>query len=327
MKSVLKSHMIFLVCAVVFGSYSVYRQVNTLGIQYIEEGYQYQRHVWVLEGTSTDPWQYRVLSEYLAEGVLSVTAKLGVPHPIAVAFIGFRLVQTILVYWLAALFYRKLGLNTAGAIVGQAVLTWAIINSFYNADLSLNTYTDVLLYLLAGLVILNKRYGWIIPITIAAALNRETSGFIPFMVLADVSLRSKDDASKKMILVSAISFLAYAVIFFGLRAIIGPRKLFIPYGNHPGLELFRYNVGREITWDLLFATLSIIPIVAMASIRSWPRTLRMFFWIIVPLWFSIHLFVSVMAETRLFLVPHALIFIPGALLGVQSWRRPIEAAA
>src|SRR5512141_404883 len=100
MTSVIKSHMIILVGAVVFGSYSVYRHVNVLGIQYIEEGYQYQRHVWVLEGTSTDPWQYRVLSEYVVEGVLSVTTKLAVPHPIAVAFVTFRLVQTILVFWL-----------------------------------------------------------------------------------------------------------------------------------------------------------------------------------------------------------------------------------
>jgi len=44
--------------------------------------------------------------------------------------------------------------------------------------------------------------------------------------------------------------------------------------------------------------------------------LQSFFLVIVPVWFIIHLFYSVMAETRLLLVPFALVFVPGTLLGI-----------
>ena len=52
----------------------------------------------------------------------------------------------------------------------------------------------------------------------------------------------------------------------------------------------------------------------MIGYRKWPLELRAFFWVIVPVWFLVHAFGSVMAETRLLLVPQAMVFIPGALL-------------
>lgn len=42
---------------------------------------------------------------------------------------------------------------------------------------------------------------------------------------------------------------------------------------------------------------------------------RVEFWVVVPIWFTIHALGAVMAEIRLFLVPQAMVFIPGALLG------------
>ncbi len=43
----------------------------------------------------------------------------------------------------------------------------------------------------------------------------------------------------------------------------------------------------------------------MLGRSAWPSPLTAMFWAIVPLWFVIHAFAAVLAETRLLLVPYA----------------------
>ena len=57
---------------------------------------------------------------------------------------------------------------------------------FDGSDIQFNTFFDVTFYLLAGLCILQKRFVWIVPITLLAALNRETSGLIPFLLMFSI---------------------------------------------------------------------------------------------------------------------------------------------
>ncbi|MBW2202094.1 MAG: hypothetical protein JRF71_14910, partial [Deltaproteobacteria bacterium] len=80
-------------------------------------------------------------------------------------------------------------------------------------------------------------------------------------------------------------------------------------------------------WDRLFATLGIIPLLAVIGYQKWTKQLKIFFWVIVPVWFIIHLFGSVIAESRLFLVPYAMVFIPGALLFAQKSAAPDRESA
>jgi len=108
----------------------------------------------------------------------------------------------------------------------------------------------------------------------------------------------------------------YAIIFLSLRQLYGEQPLYTAYGNQLGIETFVYNISRYITWVQLFATMGLLPIMAIFSFHQWPDSLRAFFWAIVPIWFLVHPFVSIIAETRLFLVPFALIFVPGALFGI-----------
>jgi hypothetical protein len=42
---------------------------------------------------------------------------------------------------------------------------------------------------------------------------------------------------------------------------------------------------------------------------------------VVPLWIALHFFLAVVAETRLMLVPHVLVFVPGALAAVGIGQR------
>ena len=306
---------IVLCCAILFSLFTVFYQVTQLSLRYLETTQVY-RHVRILQGHAGNAYQYRILSEYLVEGLILALTNLGFPHPMTSAFILFRIFQNTLIFLLAGFYYQKLGLNAYVVLIGLSLLAWGMTHSLWDSDLAFNTYSDIIFYLAAGLIILLGQYAWLIPITGLAALNRETSGLIPFMLIAYSLPKSRNKPQKIAIVIAAISCALYAIIFFALRHVYGEQPLYTAYGNRLGIEVFVYNISRYITWVQLFATMGILPLMAIFSFRQWPDSLRAFFWAIVPIWFLVHPFVSIMAETRLFLVPFALIFVPGALFGI-----------
>jgi hypothetical protein len=311
------------ICVLLFSVLTVYLQVMSLEkpfLFYLEQGLQMERHTAVLHGTAVNPWQYRVFADVLVEATIRLFQNMDIPRPVASAFISFRFVQNALIFLLAYLYYRKLSLSPAHALLGLSMLAWGMTYAYYDSDLQFNTYFDIIFYLLAGLLIFIDKPVWIIPLMVCAALNRETSGLIPFMLLALILPFNGKAGSpaRKPIIIAAISLAIFAVIFIGLRLIFPNQPVSAPYGHHMGLDLLQYNLFRGITWAQLFATLSIIPALALLAYKKWPAALRIFFWVVVPAWFLIHPFTSVMAETRLFLVPQVLIFIPGALFLLKA---------
>jgi len=310
-----------LICMILFSVLTVYLQVMSLEkpfLYYLEQGLQIQRHSAVLDGSAPNPWQYRVLAEHLVEGAIQLFKNLDIAHPVASAFVSFRFLQNILIFGLAYLYYRKLNLPAAHALVGLGLLAWGMTYAYYDSDLQFNTYFDIIFYLLAGLLILFDCVVWLIPLMLLAALNRETSGLIPFMALALVFPWKAESPKRKTIIVIAVSLGIFAAIFIGLRLVFPHQEISVPHGHFMGLDLLRYNLFRAITWSQLFATLSILPALALLAYKKWPLALRTFFWVVAPVWFLVHPFTSVMAETRVFLVPQALIFIPGALFLLQG---------
>lgn len=310
-----------LACVLLFSILTVYWQVMALEkpfLFYLEQGLQMQRHTAVLEGTAGNPWQYRIFADYLVEGAIRLFQNLDIPHPVASAFISFRFVQNILIFLLAYLYYKKLSLSAAYSLVGLSLLAWGMTYAYYDSDLQFNTYFDIIFYLLAGLIILFEKPLWIIPLMLLAAFNRETSGLIPFMALALILYPQAGSSRQKNLIIASISLAIFAIIFVGLRFAFPNQATSVPHGHTMGLDLLQYNLFRGITWAQLFATLSIIPALALFAYKKWPPALRIFFWVIVPAWFLIHPFTSVMAETRVFLVPQVLIFIPGALFLLKA---------
>ena len=308
--------------ALLLSCFSTSEYVQARGLPYLESGYQLQRHLNVLEGRAGDPWQYRVLASYLVEGALRISAALHVPHHVAAAFILFRIAQDAVIMLLPYAYYRKLGLPLAYGLVGMALLAWGISYSHYDSDLQFNTFFDIIFYLLAGLCILADRPIWIVPITLLAALNRETSGLIPLLPILVSAFAGPKGSLRRAMPVSIIAFVTYLVVFVGLRLAYGKQALIITAGGRPGVELLRYNLFRLVTWQQLLATLSIIPIVAILGYRKWAPGLRVLFWGIVPIWFVAHALGAVMAETRLSLVPQALVFIPGTLFALSERMPP-----
>jgi hypothetical protein len=182
---------------------------------------------------------------------------------------------------------------------------------FYDSDLSFNTYSDLIFYLLAALLLIGRHYFEAALIAFFAAINRETSGLIPVMLLAAILVQGDSLRTKGVAFL--LSACAFAGVFVGLRLLMPGRPPFIPHGQAAGFPLLIYNLTRQATWNNLFSTLGFIPFLALAAYNAWPRLWQVFMLILVPAWFVTHFLLGVAAETRLFLVPQALVFIPGVL--------------
>jgi len=297
-------------------------QVKHLGFRYVDSGKQVRLYQRMLEGHSGDPWQYRVLSTGILRCTLASLRGLGVPHPYGTAFIAFRLVQNIAIFSLAGALYRSLGLTLTEAYLGLGLLAWSMTHALYDSDLQFSTYTDVIAYQAASLLITRRKVTAYPIIASLGALNRESSGLVPVMLLATCFTSYwPRDRRVKILVLALVSLALYAVTLVVIRASYAPQPLILPYGHRPGWDLLRYNVARWRTWRNLLVTLNVLPLLSVLSYRAWPLALKAILWSVVPAWLVVHFLGAIAAETRLFLVPGSIVFIPGALFWYRECQR------
>ncbi len=265
--------LVILNSAVILTLFGMYFQMRSFGNVYrdktfeesyyyfLEEGYQYEGHINVLNGTADSPWRYRIFAEYVVESFVNLLDRLNVPHPTANGFIIVRFLQGILVITLAGLYYRFLNLNDYLILLGLLLLAWSISYSQYNSDFSPNTYFDLIFYLLAMVLIFKRAEIWILPLMFIAALNRETAALIPLIVVSACYWRDAKEARKfrfatdfflwakgemkhcqKLLAVAALSFILFWAVFLLLRIIIPSRPFAVPYDISPGLPLLIFNL-------------------------------------------------------------------------------------
>jgi hypothetical protein len=274
-------------------------------------------HQATLQGEGVDPWEYRVLSNWGAEAAVKAARALGFHHPLVIGFEAFRAIQNLVIFAVFWILLRRFGFARLPSALGLGLLAWAMTQSLHNSGLAFNTYTDLAFYLIAAVLILDRRYAWIVPVCVLAALNRETSGLIPVMLLAvAVAYGIRSPSGRQALRYGIVGLAAYAVTTIALREIIGSAPLFKPFGLSPGTAYLSFNLRSGLTWEFLFRTVNIIPFIAIAGICRWPRELKAFAIAIVPAWLVIHLLASILAETRLLLVPFAVVCIPGALFAL-----------
>lgn len=311
---------IILFCAAFLSIFTVWHQISFMGLEWYET-VQWERTVRVIEGRSGTPWQYRLFTEGSVYAAVRSLEALGAPRPIGLGFVFIRLIQNFAAFVLAVAFYRKLGLLLFEALLGIAMLAWGMCHGLYDGDLTFNTYTDISLFLAAGLLILNGRHAWLIPLMAVAPFNRETSGCIPIMLLfSQWEPNRRPPISRRTVMLVLAGLLLWAGIVGGLRLVYGVRPYIVPTaGKSPILPLLIFNLTWWRTWVFLFATLGLMPLLAVFSLRGWPVSLKRFFWAIVPVWFPVHFCLAHAPETRLFFVPQVVVFIPGALLGIRYW--------
>lgn len=276
---------------------------------------QISYHENVLSGNSTNPWQYRLFSEWIVESAIRLVSLLPINATYYWGFALVRIVQNVLIYFLTYFYYRKLGYSKMLTLVGLLFVTGSLLNSFHKSGFSINTYFDLIFYLSAVLIILNNSINILPFLMIFASLNRETSGLIPFMV-GMVFPGRKNEKIILTVTVTILALLFWLVPFVLLRVIYPDVELFIPYGHPPGIPLLLYNLSSEWLY-LLFRFFGFVPVFGLVFFPFWPDLLKRLFVILVPVWIVVHLFASVISETRLFLVPQILVLIPGFLVCVQ----------
>lgn len=270
---------------------------------------QTTRHEAVLRGAAGDPWQYRILPDMLIEG-----AHGAAPHiALARIFIGFRFLQNVAIFLLFDALLRRLSVRPIMTMAGMGLLAYALGFANYNSGLSFDTYFDVAFYLLAGIVILDRREGWLPPLAFVAALNRETSLLIPVLILG-----APDVPGKRALRIFAIAAALQLGVLVSLRLLLGPQLPVGAEGHTAGWDILTYNVGRPVTWLNLLLMFGAVPFVAATRWRHVDPILRRWFWLVVPVWLVVHLAGALVAETRLMLVPLALILLPAALQAAQS---------
>ncbi|MEX1238340.1 MAG: hypothetical protein WEB30_01435 [Cyclobacteriaceae bacterium] len=274
------------------------------------------RHRNFINGNSEffNPWQYRILAPFMLEGLVQIFIKISPGAPEVLPYLFLRFLQNMILLYIAFYFYRELKIsNPVILFAGMLLLCFNISNSVFRSDLSFNTYFDVIFYLLAGWAIVTNRFIWIIPITFFAALNRETSGFIPLMLVAAFTGKDWKNSLKERLVIGGISLALFAACFVTIRLYYGYQEAKGIHGITSPIDYLSFNFTFLRMYPQLFGTLALIPVVVIICFNKIPRILRNWFWLIVPSWILIHLIKSITAETRLFLVPHALIFIPAML--------------
>jgi len=247
-------------------------------------------------------------------------------------FLILRFFLNITVFLIAWYFWRHFVSNELLIFFGLMFLSMGMGNAVIASDLTFNTYFDIIFYLLAALIIVKKRNpAWIIPIVMLSAFNRETSILIPFLFFisncdfSNFNFKNYKSLlnflpSKRIWLIAITSFFIFLLIFIGLRIYYGyqPQQVWkVP----AGIQMIRLNLVSAVSVKSYFEMLglfSVIPIVILLRFRSLPIILRTWFICIVPLWFTAHIYSVVIYQTRLFLVPSIIIFMPMFLFMIDN---------
>ena len=349
-------------CFAILSIYPVYRNF------YYSNGIlTYERHKAVLEKRSEfyNPWQYRILSPMLVEGAMfiynhtvdkvfpieekfhfSINSTTGTnpetdqfvklmqtrgAMKYIIIFILFRFIEHLFIFYLSWKLWAAFVKSKWLIFFGINFLALALGNAVTAADLSFNTYLDIIFYLLtANIIVYNKNARWLIPITILSAFNRETGIMIPALYFISktyfinfsfkkFNFRDIIFPKKETWLFTILLYIFFISIFIGVRWYFGyrPQQVWKAKAGLPMLKLNLMSAVGVKAYMELIGTFGVIPLIILYKFKSFPHLLKKWFIFLVPVWFAVH-FISVVAyQTRLFMVPMVLIFIPMILWLVE----------
>lgn len=293
---------------------SIYTQCWVLGERYLRET-QLERHQEIVSNQACNPWQYRILSEGVSSIFLRTGRLVGFSSSV-IPFIFFRVLQNVAIFGLVILFYRRLKLTHAEVILGLVLISWGMSYAFYNSDLHFSSYSDLIFYLAALLLILSARDWWIPLLAFLAALNRESAALLPLLLPA-MRLRiraGKPYLTKTTIIIFALSSILFLIVFFGLRFGLGWRSFTGSWGQPSFLRLWK-NLNKGLGWQNFLLTVNILPLICIFAFKVWPNNLKRIFLSIVPLWLIIHYYSKAcIEETRFLLLPLIIGFVPGTMM-------------
>lgn len=283
------------------------------GIFYLAE-YQIPMHQRIITGQAEPPYQYRLFDELNVElFARAFKGILGLPD----IYLFYRIAQVFIILILAFHFYRRIGVP---GLLGVSVLIYSISLSLIGRDLCLSNYTELIIWLGCLIAFLKEDPKPIIFLTILGALVRETIILIPLLLI----LKGILDRQKESLKTGLISLFGFLILFSLVRFVLFPRGLTsIPIGDGTPLSAFAFNILNPSTYTHGLVALSLFPIAFLLSvitpIKRTPSDLWLIYFFIAS-WYGLTLFLAIGAEVGLFLVPQAILFIPGVILIAQPTR-------
>ena len=349
-------------CFALLSIYPVYRNF------YYSNGLlTYERHIAVIEGRSEfyNPWQYRILSPFVVEGLMwiynntvdkifpvekkinfSIESTSGTTSETdefvnlmrtegvvkyMIIFTLFRFTEHLFIFYLAWRLWNYFVKSKWLIFFGINFLALGLGNAVTAADLSFNTYLDIIFYLItANLIVYHKNKAWLYLIVPLAAFNRETSLLIPALYfisetsLTQFSLKKGDlkkiiFPAKKAWINTIVLYVIFLAIFFSIRSYYGyrPQQLWKVPAGFGMLKLNLFSAVAVKSYFELIGTFGVIPFIILYKFKRFPHLLKKWFLFLVPIWFLVHYLSVVTYQTRLFMVPIILIFMPMMLWLVE----------
>ena len=244
-----------------------------------------------------------------------------------IVFLFFRFLLNFLVFSLAFLFWHYFIQNKWLILFGLTFLSLGMGNAVIASDLTFNTYLDNVFYLLAACLIVYKANpNWLLALVPLSAFNRETSMLIPFLYFIShidftqfqlrlSNLRLIKFPKRTIWYRTSALYALFFAVFFSIRAYYGyqaPQVWKVP----AGLDMVKLNLFSTVavkSYIEMLGVFSILPFIICYKFRTFPLLLQVWFIGIVPAWFVVHFYSVVVYQTRLFLVPTVLVFIPMVL--------------
>jgi hypothetical protein len=269
----------------------------------------------VYDGTGGDLSQYRPLSSYLMIGLQRL---LDLDFP---PFAAVRFVQCLLIFGLAYMLYGQLHLKPRLRLIGVGLLAGIVsleLGRLGPSSFSLDRFFDAIFYLIAALLVLRGHETWTPAIIAVAIANRETAVFLPTLVLArhPISRRLLTDRSlRKSLLIALAAWAVAAAVYFAIHLYYGPRPR--TEESYFGPAMLLRSLGMPGQTAFFFAAINVLPLLSIVVLKDADPFLQRLFWIVVPLWFAIHIWAARLGEGIMYLVPLALIIVPLVLQGLQ----------
>lgn len=257
-----------------------------------------------------------LLTQYLAYPAFVLYQGLGSGAFLIRGFVLVRLFQSLAIFGLAYVYYRRLGFGRMATLFGLTAVWWALALATYDSGWDLDTYNQVILFLATGVALVAGNVPLIGVLAAAAGLMRETGALLPVMVLAAGNWRLgtwRDRVSGRQAAAAIAGYLlTSALVFVVVRALpadwarVWPAP---PEASNP--EQYVLGFGAFVLWT----------VVALASVRYAPPPLIRLLLVLTPAWLLLEVPLSTFARGARLAPLIPVVLLPIAMFAMaRGWR-------
>jgi hypothetical protein len=270
------------------------------------------RHAKIIDMRGDSPWAYRLAVPFVAEGVSRALAPLPIEETDRreMGYLSVRFVA-MFVSLLALHRFQRYFLPASWALGGTVLFAALHGPSFEHYWFQPASAPDLMLWLLAAVLTMERRDAWLFPMVLLGALNRET---VVFLIPIHVALRWGREPLKPLFTRAALLGVTWAVPFLALRQLVEVKRW---ASNKTAVDYLTNNLTRPewIAYALSFAGAWLI--VPFLGWRHLPPRIQRLILVMGPYLGLIFAFGRI-REVRL-LLPLCLAFIPATMLVLQRW--------